>query len=163
IYRYYLAFSHWEYPHVVLGGESFSALSEGFQNAHAELGGCPITHRTDSLAAAYKNEEKSTELDFTTAYEELCAHYGIKPTRNNKGVKHENGSVEVSHRHFKSRLNQALLMRGSRDFESLEDYREFVKEIATKQNTKRHKAIQEEKKHLQKLPNYKTRDFDIET
>lgn len=163
IYRYYLAFSHWEYPLVVLGGESFTALSEGFQNAHAELGGCPRTHRTDSLAAAYKNEEKSAELDFTTAYEELCVHYSMKPTRNNKGVKHENGSVETSHRHFKSRLNQALMMRGSRDFDSLKDYRQFVQGVATKQNAKRYKAIQEEKTHLQKLPNHRTRDFDLET
>ena len=163
IYRYYLAFSHWEYPHVVTGGESFSALSEGFQNAHAELGGCPCTHRTDSLAAAYKNAEKNAELDFTVAYEELCTHYGIKPTRNNKGVKHENGSVETSHRHFKSRLNQALMMRGSRDFDSLEEYRQFVSTVATKQNAKRHPAVQEEKKHLHKLPDFRNRDFDVET
>jgi hypothetical protein len=163
IYRFYLAFSHWEYPLVVLGGESFTALSEGFQNALAELGGCPSTHRTDSLSAAYKNGEKSTELDFTNAYEELCTHYGIKPTRNNKGVKHENGSVETSHRHFKSRINQALMMKGSRDFDSLEDYRQFVQGVATKQNAKRHKAIQEEKGYLQRLPNHKTRDFDLET
>jgi hypothetical protein len=163
IYRYYLAYSHWEYPFVVLGGESFTALSEGFQNAHAELGGCPQTHRTDSLSAAYKNINKSAELDFTASYEELCAHYGIKPTRNNKGVKHENGSVETSHRHFKSRLNQALLMRGSRDFDSLGDYRQFVHSVAAKQNAKRQKAIQEEKKYLHKLPNHKSRDFDQET
>jgi hypothetical protein len=163
IYRYYLAFSHWEYAFVVLGGESFTALSEGLQNAHAELGGCPYTHRTDSLSAAYKNKEKSAEFDFTVAYEQLCAHYGIKPTRNNKGVKHENGSVETSHRHFKSRLDQALMMRGSRDFDSLEDYRQFVQGVATKQNAKRYKAIQEEKKHLQKLPNHRTHDFDLET
>src|SRR5204863_7178808 len=135
-------------------GESVTALSEGFQNAHAELGGCPCTHRTDSLAAAYKNEEKSAELDFTMAYEELCTHYGIKPTRNNKGVKHENGSVETSHRHFKSRLNQALMMRGSRNFDLLEDYRQFVQGVATKQNAKRYKAIQEEKRYLHKLPNH---------
>jgi hypothetical protein len=163
IYRYCLAYSHWEYPFVVLGGESFTALSEGFQNAHAELGGCPQTHRTDSLAAAYKNREKSAEEDFTESYKELCDYYEIEPTRNNKGVSHENGSAEVSHRHFKSRLNQALMLRGSRDFDSLDDYRQFVKSIADKQNAKRHQAIHEEKMCLHKLPNYRSRDFEQET
>ncbi|MEX0646856.1 MAG: IS21 family transposase, partial [Balneolaceae bacterium] len=118
-YRFYLAFSHWEYTHVITGGESFPALSEGFQNALFELQGCPLTHRTDSLAAAFKNSGQPTEKDFTDSYEELCANYNIKPTRNNKGVKHENGSVESSHRHFKSKVNQALMLRGSRDFDSL--------------------------------------------
>jgi hypothetical protein len=163
IYHFYLAFSHWEYAHVITGGESFSALSEGLQNALVELQGCPFTHRTDSLSAAYKNLKDSAEFDFTESYEKLCSDYNIKPTRNNKGVGHENGSVEVSHRHFKSRVNQALMMRGSRDFSSLEEYRKFIHSIANKQNSKRQKAIQEEKKHLHKLPEHRSRDFDVET
>ena len=163
IYHYYLAFSHWEYTSVVLGGESFTALSEGFQNAHAALGGCPQTHRTDSLTAAYKNRENSAEFDFTESYKELCVHYGIEPTRNNKGESHENGSIEVSHKHFKSRLNQALMMRGSRDFDSLDEYRQFVQSVANKQNAKRHRAIQEEKLHLHQLPMHRSRDFEQAT
>ena len=163
LYHFYLAFSHWEYAHVITGGESFPALSEGFQNALHELQGAPLTHRTDSLSAAYKNLGQPTEKDFTESYEELCTNYNVKPTRNNKGVKHENGSVEVSHRHFKSRLNQALMLRGSRDFTSLEEYRQFVSGIAFKQNSRRSKAIAEERIHLQKLPNNRSRDFDVET
>ena len=55
------------------------------------------------------------------------------------------------------------MMRGSRDFDSLEEYRLFVGAVATKQNAKRHKAVQEEKKHLHKLPDHRNRDFDLET
>jgi transposase InsO family protein len=49
----------------------------------------------------------------------LCAHYGMMPSRNNRGVTHENGSIESSHGHLKSALGDELLLRGSRDFEDL--------------------------------------------
>ena len=55
------------------------------------------------------------------------------------------------------------MMRGSKNFDSLEEYRQFVQRVATNQNAKRYKAIQEEKTHLKKLPNHRTRDFDLET
>jgi hypothetical protein len=32
--------------------------------------------------------------NLTRRYEELCAHYGMIPLRNNRGVAHENGSIE---------------------------------------------------------------------
>lgn len=43
---------------MVLGGESFAALSAGLQNAFSQLGGVPAEHRTDSLAAAFANLER---------------------------------------------------------------------------------------------------------
>ena len=52
--------------------------------------------------------------DLTRRYEELCAHYGMMPSRNNRGVAHENGSIESSHGHLKSALGDELLLRGSR-------------------------------------------------
>jgi hypothetical protein len=100
LYHFRLPFSGWEYAFVILCGESYSALSAGFQNALLELGGVPETHRTDSLSAAYKNLNKSAQKDFTKAYEDLCKYYNTEATRNNKGVKHENGSIESSHRHI---------------------------------------------------------------
>lgn len=161
LYHFYLAYSHWEYVSVVQGGESFSALSEGLQNALSELGGCPLTHRTDSLSAAYNNHPSAD--DFTEAYKELCANYNMKPTRNNLGVSHENGSVEVSHFHFVSAIKQALMIRGSRDFDSISEYCSFLNNIEKKRNYKRQKTIQEEKLKLQPLPNHRSRDFDVET
>jgi hypothetical protein len=29
-------------------------------------------------------------------YQKLCKHYAVVPTRNNKGVAHENGAIEVA-------------------------------------------------------------------
>ncbi len=162
LYHFWLPFSTWEYAFVITGGESYPALAEGLQGALWALGGVPQTHRTDSLSAAYKNLSKETKEDFTKAYEEFCKHYSMEPTRNNKGVKHENGSVEVSHYHLKSRLDQALMIRGSRDFKSVEDYRDFVNDQVARHNGRIHHLIKEERAFLKPLPKFKTQDFDVD-
>ena len=92
LYHFRLAFSGWEHAHVVLGGESFVALAEGLQNALWALGRAPLQHRSDSLSpAAFRNLDDNTQQDQTRRYEALCAHYRMEPTRNNRGVAHENG------------------------------------------------------------------------
>ena len=54
LYHFRLACSGWEHVRVILGGESFSAVAEGLQDALWKLGGVPREHRTDSLSAAFK-------------------------------------------------------------------------------------------------------------
>lgn len=161
-YHYRLAYSGWEHVEVILGGESFSALAESLQAALWLCGGSPETHRTDSLSAAFKNLTKEEKKDATSMYEELVEHYGIEPTRNNKGVSHENGTVEVSHRHLKSRVDQALMIRGSRDFKNLQEYREFIRKIIKGNNQRVRKEYLEELAHLKPLPERKTADFTEE-
>jgi transposase InsO family protein len=145
LYHFCLAFSHWEFAHVVLGGESFVALAEGLQNALWSLGGAPLEHRSDSLSAAFRNLERDAAEDLTRRYEALCAHYGMTPTRNNPGVAHENGSIEAPHGHLKRALEQALLLRGSRNFARLEDYRRFVDEVVGRANASRRKLLEIER------------------
>ena len=159
LYHYRLPFSGWEYGQVMLGGESFAALSEGMQNAFWYSGGVPETHRTDSLSAAYKNCSNKTKEEFTKDYCELCQHYGIEPTRNNKGISHENGSIESPHRHLKSRMDQALMLRVSRDFDSIDDYKAFVREIFAGQNKRVAKEFVEESAVLRPLPERRTADY----
>ena len=118
LYHFRLAFSGFEHAHVVLGGESFVALAEGLQNALWALGGVPEQHRSDSLSAAFCNLDRDAQEDLTRRYDELCAHYGMTATRNNPGVAHENGSIESAHGHLKKAIDDALLLRGARDFES---------------------------------------------
>ncbi len=161
-YHYRLVFSKWEYVSVVLGGESFSALAEGLQNALWMSCGAPETHRTDSLAAAYKNCSNKTKEDFTKDYTEFCRHYQIEPTRNNKGVSHENGSIETSHGDLKNRIAQALMLRGSLDFSSPDEYRQFIREIVLQHNRRIHKMYLEELPFLKALPERKTTDFKEE-
>ncbi len=100
LYHFRLACSGFEHAHVILGGESFVALAEGLQNAIWALGGAPREHRSDSLSAAFRNLDADARKDLTTRYDALCAHYGMQPTRNNRGVAHENGSIESPHGHL---------------------------------------------------------------
>src|SRR5947209_9797985 len=129
LYHFRLAFSGFEHAHVVLGGESFVALAEGLQNALWALGGAPREHRSDSLSAAFRNVDADAREDLTRRYDALCAHYGMDPTRNNRGVAHENGAIESPHGHLKKAVKDALLMRGVNDFEDLTGYRRFIDEI----------------------------------
>jgi len=161
-YHYRLAYSGWEFAEVVLGGESFTALTENLQNALWACGGAPETHRTDSLSAAFKNISQKTQNDLTEDYEKFCSYYGMEPTRNNKGKSHENGSIESSHKHLKSRISQALMIRGTRDFKSLEEYREFARKIVKLHNRRIHKEYLEELGSLKILPERKTTDYTEE-
>ena len=145
---------------MVLGGESFVALAGGLQNALWGLGGVPAEHRSDSLSAAFRNMSQPTVDDLTARYEALCAHYGMQPTRNSRGVAHENGSIEGPHAHLKSTLAQALLLRGGADFDSLEDYRRFIDEIVGRQNADRRRAVEIERAALGSLPPMRTADFE---
>jgi hypothetical protein len=93
------------------------------QNALWSLGGAPREHRTDSLSAAFHNLDLEAQKDLTARYEDLCAHYRMTPTRNNGGLAHENGSIEGPHGHLKRAIEDALLMRGTSDFDDLAAYR----------------------------------------
>ncbi|WP_277749252.1 IS21 family transposase [Paenirhodobacter populi] len=137
LYHFRLPWSGFEHGHVILGGESFVALAEGLQNALWSAGGAPAYHRTDSLSAAFCNLDAEASDDLTTRYEALCAHYRMMPTRNNKGVAHENGAIESAHGHLKAAVRDALLMRGSADFDDLGGYRAFIDEIVEVAQMKR--------------------------
>lgn len=160
LYHFRLPFSGFEYAHVVLGGESFVALAEGLQNALWSLGGVPEQHRSDSLSAAFRNLDSDAQDDLTRRYETLCAHYGMTPTRNNAGLAHENGSIESSHGHLKKALADALLLRGSRDFDDLSAWRRFVDEIIGRRNARNIKRINLERAALKPLPTRKTADYE---
>lgn len=158
-YHFRLAFSHWSHVKVILGGESYPALAEGLQKALWRLGGSPQEHRTDSLSAAFKNLDTDAKQDLTARYEQLCQHYQMQPSRNNPGVKHENGSVESPHGHIKRRIKQALLLRGSCDFESLEAYQDFIDGVVNQHNRRYATALSVEQEYLSTLPAHKTLDY----
>ena len=160
LYHFRLAYSGFEHAHVVLGGESFVALAEGLQNALWSLGGVPREHRSDSLSAAFRNLDRDARTDLTRRYEELVAHYGMTATRNNAGIAHENGSIEGPHGHLKRAINDALLMRGSSDFDDLAAYRRFVDEIVSRCNVRHSKRIDIERAELQELPVRRTSDYE---
>ena len=82
------------------------------------------------------------------------------PTRNNRGLAHENGSIESPHGHLKRAIEDALLLRGSRDFDTLEAYRRFVDEIVGRRNARNSKRLDLERPALQALPPNRTTDYE---
>jgi len=160
LYHFRLAYSGFEHAHVVLGGESFVALAEGLQNALWSLGGVPREHRTDSLSAAFCNLDRNAQDDLTRRYEELCTHYRMMPTRNNLGIAHENGAIEGPHGHLKRAIADALLLRGTADFDDMTSYRRFVDEIISRRNVRNAKRIDSERTALQNLPERRTSDYE---
>lgn len=160
LYHFRLAYSGFEHAHVILGGESYVALAEGLQNALWALGGAPFEHRSDSLSAAFRNLDHDAREDLTRRYDALCAHYGMQPTRNNRGVAHENGGIESAHGHLRKATRDALLMRGTADFDDLASYRRFIDEIVSRKNAHHAKRIAAERPALQQLPGQRTCDHE---
>lgn len=120
----------------------------------------PHEHRSDSLSAAFRNLERDARVDLTRRYAELCAYYGMRPTRNNPGVAHENGAIEGSHGHLKRALEDPLLLRGSRDFADLTAYRRFIDELVSRRNARNAERIELERAALQPLPSRRSSDFE---
>jgi hypothetical protein len=81
------------------------------------------------------------------------------PTRNNRGAGHENGSVESPHGHLKTRIQQALLMRGSNDFTHVAAYQDFISDVVVQHNRRNAKAVTEERSALQVLPLHRAPDY----
>jgi hypothetical protein len=153
VYHFVLTYSNWEHA-TVCYSESFESLSEGLQNALWQLGGVPASHRTDSLSSAVNNMNDLDE--FTNRYVRLLGHYGLKGERTQVGHGNENGDIEQRHHRFKRAVDQALMLRGSRDFTSLEEYRDFLKALIEQLNAGRRLRLAEEIAALRSLPERRT-------
>ena len=115
-------------------------------------------HRTDSLSAAFNNLAEQEEL--TGRYSGLCKHYGMRASRNNLGESHENGSIESRQGTLKNAIDQALLLRGHRNFDTLTDYRHFVAEVVARMNRRVSAKVSEERAALKALPVRRTSEYE---
>jgi len=149
IYHFVLTYSNWE-TGTICFSESFESLSEGLQNALWKLGGVPEKHRTDCLTTAV-NKAGHPEA-FTRRYQDLLDHYGIDPSKTNPKRPNENGDVEQRHHRFKRAVDQALLLRGSRDFADRDEYEQFLSRLFKQLNAGRTKRFLEEQAVLHRLP-----------
>ena len=136
----------------ICASESFEALAEWIEACLWQLGGVPAEHRTDHLSAAIKPLDAEGRADATTRYAALMAHYGMKPTTNNVGEAHENGDVEQAHYRFKQAVDQALRVRGSRDFVSRSGYVRFLDDLVRHRNLTRRERWEIERPTLRPLP-----------
>lgn len=130
--------------------ESFESLATGYERAALEMGGTCQIHRTDNLSAA--TQASGNTRQFTARWKDFMEHYGVEPSRNNPGESHENGKVEKSHDLFKNAVRQNLMLRGSKNFFSVEEYAQFLNKIKDSRNWTRRQAIAQEQEHLRPLP-----------
>jgi hypothetical protein len=150
IYHFVLTYSNWE-TGTVCFSESLEGLSEGLQNALWQLGGVPHLHRTDRLTAAIQPGVEGARA-FKQRYQALLQHYGLQAQAIQAGKGHENGDAEQSHHQFKRALDQALMLRGSRDFPSRDAYETFLRQLFEQANAGRAARLAEELPLLRPLP-----------
>jgi hypothetical protein len=149
LYHFVLTYSNWEDASLCYS-ESFESLSDGLQNALWELGGVPLDHRTDRMSLAVNNA--SDEREFTTRYEALLRHYKMAGQKIQAGKANENGDVEQRHYRLKRAVDQALLLRDSRDFSSADEYKKFLRSLLAQLNAGRRERLRIEMQYLRPLP-----------
>jgi hypothetical protein len=156
VYHFVLTYSNWE-AISVCRSESFESLSDGLQKGLWKLGGVPRRHRTDRLSAAVNNLSDTKE--FTRRYQGLMDHYGLAMEKIQPRKANENGDVESLHHGFKTAVDQALLLRGSRGFESVDEYERFMQQLVDSRNSARGKRLGEERPILRPLPTRRLEGF----
>lgn len=155
LYHLVLTYSNVEAVQICFS-ESFESLAEGLEACLWQIGGVPQQHRTDNLSAAVVRIERG-QRHYTQHYQALMTHYAMQPSTNTAGEAHENGDVEQAHHRFKQALDQALRLRGSRDFADRAAYTRFLQDLLRHRNTTRAVRWAEEREQLRPLP---TRPLD---
>jgi transposase InsO family protein len=157
LFQFVLSFSKWRFVMLAFS-ETFEVLVSGLQAALWELGGVPAVLRSDNLSAATHAIPRGGR-DLNRRFAAVLEHYGIKSTRIEPGKSNQNGVVEKANHRLKSALEQALVLRGSRDFSSQERYLEFVEDVRTELNGATTSRLAEERGALRplqvcRLPDY---------
>jgi len=167
-----LPYSNWQWATVCLS-ESMAALRRGVQRALFQLGRVPRYHQTDcSTAATHRIPDgqaacfEDGKRPFNAEYVALMRHLGMTPRTTAVGAKEQNGDVEAGNGALKRRLKQALLVRGSTDFESVEAWQSFIDEVLRKANGHRGRRVAEDLAAMRelavsKLPEYVEEDVRV--
>ena len=151
LFQLILSHSGWRYAEVA-AGETFLALQQGLQNALWTLGGVPEVVRSDNTSAATHELRSSRGRALNDNYAALLDHYGLRSTRINPGQSHENGVAEHAHYRLKDAIDQALILRGSRDFDTVDDYASFVRQMVERRNRLVRGKLEQELLCLGSLP-----------
>ncbi len=168
-----LPFSNWQWA-TVCRSESMAALRRGVQAALFQLGRVPKFHQTDNSTAATHRipEGKAVLLEggskrpFNEDYLALMRHIGMTPRTIGVGESQQNGDVEAGNRGLKHRLDQLLLLRGSRDFASVAEWEVFVEGALRKANRARGRRVEEDLAAMRpldvsKLPEFSEEDIRV--
>ncbi len=167
-----LPYSNWRWASVCLS-ESIASIRHGVQRALFQLGRAPEWHQTDhSTAATHRIPDGKRGADevrkrpFNEDYLAIMRHFGMKPRTTEVGAKEQNGDVEAANGVLKRALNQALLVRGSRDFDSRDAWQAFVDDVMRKANRGRGARVAEDMEAMRelnvaKLPEFVEQEFRV--
>jgi hypothetical protein len=159
-----LPYSNWEWA-TVCQSESIAAIKRGIQAALFQLGRRPEFHQTDNSTAA-THELGTGGRGFNAGYKEIVRHFGMEPRTIEVRKCNQNGDVEASNGALKRGLDQHLILRGSRDFESLEIYEAWFESVLLKNNARRSLRVTEELAVMtpltvSRLPEHTTEDVRV--
>jgi hypothetical protein len=152
-----LPYSNWQCLTVCLS-ESYLALRRGVQEALFRLGRRAEWHQTDNTSAATHRPQTGRRV-FNDDYQALMNHLGLKPRTIGIGKKEQNGDVEASHGALKRWLKQRLLLRGHRDFPSIEAYEQWLWELLEQRNALRERRLNEELAVMEPMNASRLADF----
>jgi hypothetical protein len=168
-----LPYSNWRWASICLS-ESIASIRHGVQRALFQLGRVPEWHQTDNSTAATHRipdgksavGEGSDRRPFNEDYLAIMRHFGMKARTTEVAAKEQNGDVEAANGALKRALEQALLVRGSRDFESRSAWQSFVDERMRKANRSRGRRVAQDMEAMRelnvaKLPEFVEEDFRV--
>jgi hypothetical protein len=126
--------------------ESILSIKKGLREfLYRVVGKAPLILQVDnSSAATHRPVKNRKERVFNDEYLQILDYYGIKAQKTNVGCPNENDVVESQNGHLKSKIKQALIIRGSKSFKSIDDYECFLRNVIDKANSKRQKKFDEE-------------------
>jgi hypothetical protein len=150
LFVFRLSFSGWTWVQLAFG-ETFEAMVSGVQGALWKLDGVTEVVRHDNLSAATHELRKGGGRSLNKRFKDVLDHYGLRSTRIRPGESHENGIVEKGNHMVKTALEQALILRGHRDFATQAAYMAFVRKIVDDE-VNANVALEEERGHLKPLP-----------
>ena len=146
-----LPYSNWEWG-AVAQSESLLAYQRALQATLFKLGAVPRYHQTDNASAVtYQVRGVKGKRGYNPGYLDLLGHFGFKPRTIHPGCPEQNGDVEASNGGLKRGLGQHLLLRGSRDFATLEAYEQFLETVMEQRNQGRQRRLAEEMAVMQPL------------
>jgi transposase InsO family protein len=153
-----LTYSNWEWA-TRCQSESLLSLRHGLQESLHRLGAAPQRLQIDNTSAA-THPVGSGGRQFNPDFLSLVRHYGMKPQTIGVDCPDQNGDVESQNGHLKRRLEQHLLLRGYRDFDSVAAYDGFVAGVLEKANQTRRARLTEEYQVMRPLPPTRLSEYD---
>jgi len=157
-----LTYSNWDWAEIAYS-ESFQSLKKGFQSAVYRLGAVPEILQTDNTSTATHQIERSKKArGFNHNYTTFLEHYAVTPRSINVNSPDENGDIESANGHLKRRIDQYLMLRGSRDFKDIDEYRSFLDGILMRGNKNRVTKVKEELEVMRELPEVRLPEYTEE-